>query len=379
MSKVKDIYSKIAPATKSQINSKNNILEILLGEIKRKLEAQQKYADSCWKEFTGFRDGVEDEFQKLIPRLEKLEKRNLELEKQNKEFFRAQEQLQQICRSSFEIVEKDYELSQRLHELSQKDHSTLEKTCSISEKVCKISEKICDISEKNYQVSQKTSHAADETVWGLVFNNAISDSKWLKNKTFFPGRWAVGYQYLYVLFRVLNEKKPKHILELGLGQSTHMISQYVESFSETKHIVTEHDSNWIIFFQAEHGISERSKILQMDLGKETYLEDDTVTAYQGFGENLTGKKFDFISIDAPFGGEAKVYARIDTLKILPECLEDSFVIMVDDANRIGEQNTIRKIKETLQDYNIEFASGIYKGNKETYIITSIDNKFLCTL
>ena len=185
MSKVKDLYSKIAPATKSQINSKNNILESLLGEIKRKLEAQQKYADSCWKEFTGFRDGVEDEFQKLIPRLEKLEKRNLELEKQNKEFFRAQEQLQQICRSSFEIVEKDYELSQRLHELSQKDHSTLEKTCSISEKVCKISEKICDISEKNYQVSQKTSHAADETVWGLVFNNAISDSKWLKNKTFF--------------------------------------------------------------------------------------------------------------------------------------------------------------------------------------------------
>lgn len=65
-----------------------------------------------------------------------------------------------------------------------------------------------------------------EILWANAFHDTIIDSEWLKSKTFSPGRWGVGYQYLYVLYRVLNEIKPRNILELGMGQTTRMIGQY---------------------------------------------------------------------------------------------------------------------------------------------------------
>jgi hypothetical protein len=53
--------------------------------------------------------------------------------------------------------------------------------------------------------------------------------------------------------------------------------------------------------------------------------------------------------------------------------------MVDDAQRKGEQNTIQLIKEVLEENDIGYSSGIYGGNKDVHVITSLDYKFLCTL
>ena len=38
-----------------------------------------------------------------------------------------------------------------------------------------------------------------EILKGLIFNNTISDSKWLKYKSFSPGSWAADYGLLYTL------------------------------------------------------------------------------------------------------------------------------------------------------------------------------------
>ena len=65
------------------------------------------------------------------------------------------------------------------------------------------------------------------------------------------GRWAVGYQYLYVMYRVLNEIHPRRILELGLGQSTRMLGQYAAAHENVSHFVVEHDPEWIDFFQRD--------------------------------------------------------------------------------------------------------------------------------
>ncbi len=62
-----------------------------------------------------------------------------------------------------------------------------------------------------------------EILWAEIFRSVTDKSTWLKNRSFAPGRWALGYPALYILYRILNEMKPKSILELGLGQSTRMI------------------------------------------------------------------------------------------------------------------------------------------------------------
>ena len=40
--------------------------------------------------------------------------------------------------------------------------------------------------------------------------------------------------------------------------------------------------------------------------------------------------YDLIFIDAPLGGISKIYSRIDILSIIPKCLSEHFVIIVDD-------------------------------------------------
>lgn len=220
---------------------------------------------------------------------------------------------------------------------------------------------------------------ASEAVWAEIFNNVISDSPWLINTAFSAGRWAVGYQYLYVMYRILNEIRPQHILELGLGQSTRMIGQYVASHEGAEHFVVEHDPEWINFFSRDFALSEQSKIIKLDREMIPFKEAEAVRVFKGFEEQFGGRKFDFISIDAPLGGDMKQYARIDVLKLLPGCLADRFIIMIDDTERSGETNTVNAMKEQLKQSGIVFAVGRYSGDKDCTVICSENLKFVCSM
>ena len=88
----------------------------------------------------------------------------------------------------------------------------------------------------------------NEILKSQIFNSTIIDSEWLKYRSFSPGGWAVDYGFLYTLYRVLNDMKPKNILEFGLGQSSKMIHQYANFYQNANAITCEHDSEWINFF-----------------------------------------------------------------------------------------------------------------------------------
>jgi len=221
--------------------------------------------------------------------------------------------------------------------------------------------------------------SAAEAVWALTFNSVSCDSDWLIKKNFSAGRWAVGYPALYIMFRVLNEARPKRILELGLGQSTRMIGQYVAAHEDVEHIVVEHDPSWIEFCKNDFALTERTQMLQCDRIMEPYKEADEVRVFEGLSEKLAGKKFDFIVIDAPLGGDMKHYSRIDVLKMLPDCLEERFVILLDDTNRPGEIATLKEMKSKLEKNSIDFASGDYRGDKSTSILCSSDISFFTSL
>lgn len=220
---------------------------------------------------------------------------------------------------------------------------------------------------------------ASETVWAEIFNNVISDSSWLHNTAFSAGRWAVGYPYLYVMYRILNEICPKRILDLGLGQSTRMIGQYTMANEDVMHFVVEHDPEWIAFFKRDFALSERSRIIQLDREMEPYKEASEVRVFKGFAERFKNEKFDFISIDAPLGGNMKQYSRIDVLKLLPDCLADDFIIMIDDSQRPGEMQTVEEMKEKLDNSGISYHAGKYSGNKDCVVICSANLKFVCSM
>ncbi|MDR1482990.1 MAG: hypothetical protein LBI74_10220 [Synergistaceae bacterium] len=236
--------------------------------------------------------------------------------------------------------------------------------------------KIKEIFKSNYRRHFGT---LDEILWAQIFHNTIIGSKWLIDKSFSPGRWAVGYEFLYVLYRVLDLFQPKSILELGLGQTTNMISQYVSANENISHLVVEHDPQWIKFFyKNRQNTSEKTKIINLDLETVFFGRDKTsVTAYKGFSEVMRGEKFDLVCIDGPFGSDG--YSRVDILEIIPDCFEKSFVIMLDDYDREGEQNTVKEMKTYFRDSDMAICDAVYCGQKKSCLITTEDNRFLCSL
>lgn len=227
--------------------------------------------------------------------------------------------------------------------------------------------------------SQQQSRAIDETLWAEVFRDTIASSDWLLDKTFSPGRWAVGYPFLYVMYRVLNEVRPQRVLELGLGQSTRMMAQFAAAHDDVRHLVVEHDDAWIRFFSSNYRLPESTSVVKLDWDYVAYREAEGVRVYAGFAQALAGMQFDMISIDGPLGGDMEDYARIDVLGLLPQCLSPSFVILLDDLERLAEARTMLDMQAALSEAGVDHLTCQYSGSKNLGLLCSPDLAFLCSL
>lgn len=227
-----------------------------------------------------------------------------------------------------------------------------------------------------------------EMQWGQIYNSTISGSEWLKDQSVSPGRWAVGYNYLYILYRILNDVKPTNILELGLGQSTKLMAQYAAYYGASSkqkihHYVVEHDDDWIRFFQKGFShFSEFSQLVHLPL-VQVSIEHGEFVKYKGFKEFIesTGQKFQLFSVDGPYGAQRGNYCRRDILECLPTILDDDFVMMFDDYGEACYKTTPHDVEKVLSQNGIPFVSCMYSGVqwKQVYVIASESWKFLTTL
>lgn len=217
------------------------------------------------------------------------------------------------------------------------------------------------------------------TYWLQLYNTTIQSSDWLLDKSISPGRWATGGEYLYVLYRLLNDMQPRSILELGLGQSSKLTGQWAKH-AGIPHTIVEHDAEWVEYFS--HHFDKFSANTELTLlplvEREKY--GDKYFAYDGFADLVQGRRFEVISIDGPFGGDGKA-SRRDVVELLPDILADDFAIMFDDCGRIGERTTVEETAGLLHSCGVPFEVGFYDGGsyKQTYIITSPHWKWLTTL
>ena len=220
-----------------------------------------------------------------------------------------------------------------------------------------------------------TNRNSEEMLYAMRFNDTIKNSEWF-NIPLSLSSGAIGYNFAYILYRILNDIKPNRILEMGLGQSTKIINEFVKYNKKTEHHIVEHNKDWVSFFKKSTDVSEYTNFHLLDNYKKSYHGSE-LNAYKNFKNEFKGMKFDLICIDGPVGVDQE-YSRMDILDILPDCLEKSFIILLDDCNRIGEKNTISLIEKKLRDKGIKFNSGYqYKGVTDVYICVSEDLEFLC--
>ena len=214
-----------------------------------------------------------------------------------------------------------------------------------------------------------------ESLKASLFRDSIAHSDWLKNPNFSPGGWAVDYGVLYTLYRILNDTKPKNIIEFGLGQSSKMLYQYQKAFSDAKVCTIEHNQDWIDFFENEIQSDYKTNIVKHDLETIEYKGYDTLV-YKNLDKTIGNSIYDLIIVDGPYGSEH--YARTQLIDLV-EHLSDSFCIVLDDYERIGEQETIKEVEAKLQSKHIEYTLAVYTSSKQHIVICSPDKEFLTSL
>ncbi len=222
--------------------------------------------------------------------------------------------------------------------------------------------------------NKQNSDNISELLWANIYHDTIRNKRWLDNISISPYGMAINYSMLYVLSRVLNEIKPKSILEFGLGQSTKFINAFIDNeLQDTTHHIIEHDSYWISEFKV--GSSNFQKIIQLDLAR-TNIKNKNIQFYNGLLEEIDNQ-YDLFLIDGPNGLPS--YSRYDICLIAEKFKEnDQFIIIMDDFQRSGEKQTVEKLIKILVSKNIKFHSKIFVGSKSQFLLVTDEHKIALT-
>lgn len=222
----------------------------------------------------------------------------------------------------------------------------------------------------------------NELKYAFIFNDTIKNSSWLDKTDFSLVNSAANYSFMYSLYRILNEARPKNILELGLGQTTKLTSQYANHFDDVKLTVFETDEDWIEVFSENLIISDCMSIIQLDEEPFEYNNTSNIR-FKDFEKAVNGEKYDLVIIDGPRGFKRGLngdqlldYSRTNIWQMIPSNLEDDFIIIIDDYERAGEKNTMDHAKEMLEENNIELFTYTSKGLKTQHAIFTEKYKFI---
>ena len=231
----------------------------------------------------------------------------------------------------------------------------------------------------NKNLSNANNLLDKEIKYALIFNDTINDSIWLKKRDFSLNNGAANYSFMYVLYRLLNEVNPKNILELGLGQTSKLTSQFANFYDDVELMIIESDQDWINNFSKKLNISDNISIVHNEVEIFSYKNTDNIR-FCDLNKVVGDKKFDLIIIDGPQGffspDELLEYSRSNVWDLIPYNLANDFIIVIDDFERTGEKNTIMRVKELLDENNIKFYTFTSFGLKEQHVIASEKYKFV---
>ena len=209
-----------------------------------------------------------------------------------------------------------------------------------------------------------------------LLHDTIINSTWLKDKSFSLYGWAANYSFIYMLYRILDNAKPQNILEMGMGQTSRLTSQYIAycKLDATLDII-ENDTGWITTYQPQLAQNEHIKVHQRDLEFFDYNRTQC-RKYKNLNEIIGNTKYDLIIIDGPWGAEQKL-PRSNVLDLIKNHnLADDFIIVFDDTERKGEQNTVAQTIALLKEQNIENTVFHRNGIKTQTYITSLTKSFI---
>ena len=179
--------------------------------------------------------------------------------------------------------------------------------------------------------------------------------------------------------KVLQFVKPRTILELGSGQTTKLLSAYARAAPAIYVLTLEQDASWADRLRPDvvHDYRHVPLVSRAFSCPGSGLQVRT----QWYDEvpELRGRRFDYILIDGPDSGAHPArtrYARSGILEYMPSILNDSFVVVFDDAERYGETMTVDALRDILKALQIRHVSFSIHGIKTQVVFCSPDHAYL---
>jgi hypothetical protein len=171
---------------------------------------------------------------------------------------------------------------------------------------------------------------------------------------FFPTGGAANYSLLYLILRIGAEFRPASVLDVGAGQSTLLWSMLQRRGCVGEVLTLEDDPEWgaRIAAQVDH------EVLVTPL-RAAKVEGRSIMTYD-WAAARARRQFDAIVCDGPRG--TAHLSRSGILSLLGDLPAD-FALVLDDAERDGEQDTIAKVHDRLQAAGHHYQVGVLRAAK----------------
>jgi len=186
-----------------------------------------------------------------------------------------------------------------------------------------------------------------ELIYLGMVNEAIRSLK-LNTPPLYPTASAANYSLLYVLLRAASDTPGARMLDIGAGQSSLVLNALAEQDAQLQVTTLEGDETWARLIQQK----VRHPVIHAPLTRRD-VQGRAAAAFEL--AKIPQNTFDIVVVDAPHG--EKRHSRRGVLEVLDRVLDNEFLVIFDDAGRVGEQDTIRAFLSQRHSLGVRLVFG----------------------
>jgi hypothetical protein len=176
---------------------------------------------------------------------------------------------------------------------------------------------------------------------------------------FYPVGAAASYSLMYLLTRILTELPVRRIVELGSGETTVLIDR-LRKADDGMHLAYDQAEFWV------ERVADRAP------GCRVWHAPIVAKSFEGvsfFGyAGLEPVDFDLLLVDGPLGTDH--VSRYDCVPLVAANRAEEFIIIVDDASRPGEAETVAALSAVLKRRGVAHKLNYIAGRTTQAVITT---------
>lgn len=217
---------------------------------------------------------------------------------------------------------------------------------------------------RRQRIAMRTSTSALELRHQANYLELARNTDWLSSPPVSAPGGTASYSLLYVLLSLLRTGSFTRIMEFGVGQSSKLIGAYVASNPDATSVHVEHDKEWL-----DVAVPHSPRIQRV----YAPLTDTVVfrRKVKWYAMERPASQFDLILVDGPPAwNRGTRFDRHGILNWIPEILADDFVLMFDDAARMGERRAVAETKRLFSAADYTTLSTDYTGGSSQTVFAT---------